>query len=706
MVILKYTCWLTNVGRLAIIIILLYGIKTLHPNILPRVHASSTSSRSITGNSNPRLPRTSASQLNSTPINLKLTTKSLNATRNGHLRTREQHLLSIFEIIVSTLEEKLKRIDNVDENMDIMIHRIEGLETLLTKNIAKTDFITSQLLNLESIMSYKKHTVEESKSNIVNIANNSPQHFLNTTIKEKIENLDEKVTNIDNKLEVLKSQLDNNYLQIEDINGEASEKNPVTMNGIDILTSLSSEKMAHVSSELSDLRDTTDRIDRKLQFHINIVSENIATIMRMMNDIYISVVDGINIHNVTNPPAESNKSHKILDLLKKKDPLVTVPAKIDWDVMVDSKSSDDDFLLTSGARFSQTQRQERAIGEIHQDLKTKANIIVNNLDMVEKHLQEQESDAQPQKKPPVSQELSLDTVLDHLVEYRLTNYSVKDENLMETNSKHSTPAHNTFYSNVNNTEETHANTTTYSLPISSKPNIRKGGIIFPSIKNKPAIINSTLNNETLTLKDIRGFSCVDLMNAGMRQSGVFYLQIRGTTYWFLKVYCEQETSEGGWTVIQRRNDFGEPRENFNRDWADYKNGFGEPAKEFWLGNENIYMLTNNEDYTLRIELEDFDGNKKYAQYSHFKIHSEADYYKLEIDGYEGNAGDSLNDPWYGSNNSPFSTYNKDNDRSSLNCASMLKNSASKASSPEPLTTTISRHTRSNRRIEPLLQGKC
>ncbi len=63
---------------------------------------------------------------------------------------------------------------------------------------------------------------------------------------------------------------------------------------------------------------------------------------------------------------------------------------------------------------------------------------------------------------------------------------------------------------------------------------------------------------------------------------------------------------------------------------------------------------------------------RYAQYSHFKIHSESDYYKLEIDGYDGNAGDSLNDPWYGSNNSPFSTYNRDNDRSSLNCASMLK----------------------------------
>jgi hypothetical protein len=43
------------------------------------------------------------------------------------------------------------------------------------------------------------------------------------------------------------------------------------------------------------------------------------------------------------------------------------------------------------------------------------------------------------------------------------------------------------------------------------------------------------------------------MNAGMRQSGVYYLQIRGTTYWFLKVFCEQEIADGGWTVSLSRH---------------------------------------------------------------------------------------------------------------------------------------------------------
>ena len=50
---------------------------------------------------------------------------------------------------------------------------------------------------------------------------------------------------------------------------------------------------------------------------------------------------------------------------------------------------------------------------------------------------------------------------------------------------------------------------------------------------------------------LQGFSCTELMNAGMRQSGVYYLQIRGTTYWFLKVYCEQEIADGGWTVRKK-----------------------------------------------------------------------------------------------------------------------------------------------------------
>ncbi|EDW09754.2 uncharacterized protein Dmoj_GI20677 [Drosophila mojavensis] len=702
-------------GGLSFTVILLIANIVLTSQRLPwgalaASNIASGTTRTARGNGNLNLrlalPRTSASQINSASnaASFKLAAKTLNSTRNGNLRTREQQLLSIFEIIITTLEGKLKRIDNLGRSVEDLMGHIELLENRVTNNVEKTEEALSKLRSLDSKLSNVVYIMPEmtAESEL-----NKPNPKISATyqIDSRLVKLDQKVSDIDLKLEVLKTQIDNNFLQVDEFNAEASEKKPITMNIVEITKAMTAEVMTHVSSEVNQLRDSTDNIDKKLQFHINIESENIGRMLRMMNDIHDAVVDHheqLNGFNVTTTAFPAIKSSKIDALVKQMRPMVSVSEKMDevWDVVVGTKSSVDHLLPKSDALLTQTQRQERAIGEIHQDLKTKTNLIINNLDMVEKRLKKQEDDVQILAQRPVPTELLVDPTIDRLVEYDPNRFSVIDESLTDlnepattptptaqstaynssttapystvsTSTGHSTSSSNNINSTSNGTSTTSATTTAWSST-PTKSVFRKGGIIFPSVKNKPAVVNNTLASDIYTLKDVKGFSCVDILNAGMKQSGVFYLQIRGTTYWFLKVYCEQGIADGGWTVIQRRDDFGEPRENFNRDWADYKNGFGEPNKEFWLGNENIYMLTNNEDYALRVELEDFEGNKRYAQYSHFKIHSEADYYKLEIDGYEGNAGDSLNDPWYGSNNSPFSTYNKDNDRSSLNCASMLK----------------------------------
>ena len=44
-------------------------------------------------------------------------------------------------------------------------------------------------------------------------------------------------------------------------------------------------------------------------------------------------------------------------------------------------------------------------------------------------------------------------------------------------------------------------------------------------------------------------------------------------------------------VAQRRYDGSV---NFNRSWADYKDGFGSMDGEFWLGNEILHKLTDTE----------------------------------------------------------------------------------------------------------------
>ena len=71
-------------------------------------------------------------------------------------------------------------------------------------------------------------------------------------------------------------------------------------------------------------------------------------------------------------------------------------------------------------------------------------------------------------------------------------------------------------------------------------------------------------------------------------------------------------------VVQQRGDFGRVHENFTKSWRDYKYGFGEFLSEFWYGNEYIHMLTKDQPMVIRIELEDFNSNYAFAEYSKFR----------------------------------------------------------------------------------------
>ena len=106
----------------------------------------------------------------------------------------------------------------------------------------------------------------------------------------------------------------------------------------------------------------------------------------------------------------------------------------------------------------------------------------------------------------------------------------------------------------------------------------------------------------------------------------------------IQVLCDMTTDGGGWTVFQRRLDGSV---DFYLDWESYKNGFGDLNGEFWLGNDNLHRLTTADDVMLRVDLEDFEGNIKYAEYTTFKVADEGDKYRLLIRGYNGTAGDSL-----------------------------------------------------------------
>ncbi|XP_031746658.1 ficolin-1-B-like isoform X1 [Xenopus tropicalis] len=123
----------------------------------------------------------------------------------------------------------------------------------------------------------------------------------------------------------------------------------------------------------------------------------------------------------------------------------------------------------------------------------------------------------------------------------------------------------------------------------------------------------------------------------------------------LLVLCDMETDGGGWTVFQRRSDGSV---DFFRDWDSYKRGFGLQQTEFWLGNENLHLLTATGYFQLRIDLTDFEKKHTYAAYSAFSISGESDNFALRLGTFTGgDAGDSLSIH----NNMAFSTKDRDND---------------------------------------------
>ncbi|XP_071836180.1 uncharacterized protein [Apostichopus japonicus] len=153
--------------------------------------------------------------------------------------------------------------------------------------------------------------------------------------------------------------------------------------------------------------------------------------------------------------------------------------------------------------------------------------------------------------------------------------------------------------------------------------------------------------------------CSDLFAADRRNNRKYTIYPAGSSGF--EVYCEM--SNGGWTILQRRTSSSV---NFYRKWNEYKNGFGIPTGDHWIGNDKIYKLTNQNSYQLLVENTNKEGSTYHSRYGSFRISNERDKYRLSLGGYNGNAGNNA----MGANSGHrFSTHNEDNDGSStFDCA--------------------------------------
>lgn len=116
-------------------------------------------------------------------------------------------------------------------------------------------------------------------------------------------------------------------------------------------------------------------------------------------------------------------------------------------------------------------------------------------------------------------------------------------------------------------------------------------------------------------------------------SGVYLIKPDGYTEAF-EVFCNNSVDTGGWTVVQRRIDGSL---DFNRDWNEYKEGFGFLSSEFWLGNEKLSLMLNQKKYELRFDIVTSEGSSCHFIYEDFRISDGFSNYVIVSTGeYSGN----------------------------------------------------------------------
>ncbi|XP_037644399.1 angiopoietin-related protein 4 [Sebastes umbrosus] len=159
--------------------------------------------------------------------------------------------------------------------------------------------------------------------------------------------------------------------------------------------------------------------------------------------------------------------------------------------------------------------------------------------------------------------------------------------------------------------------------------------------------------------------CHELFLRGDTTSGVYTIQpVNAEPF---KVFCEMKT-DGGWTVIQRRQDGSV---DFDQQWQAYKEGFGGLNGEFWLGLEKIHSIAKDGGYILNMKLADWGSDVATVRLP-FQLGGEETKYSLkiqkggELSPLERSLGTDA------ASGLPFSTSDQDNDRKNdTNCAKHL-----------------------------------
>ena len=162
-------------------------------------------------------------------------------------------------------------------------------------------------------------------------------------------------------------------------------------------------------------------------------------------------------------------------------------------------------------------------------------------------------------------------------------------------------------------------------------------------------------------------TCEDWYNLGARTSGVYEVNWMGRT--MKNVRCNMELDGGGWTVFHRRF---VPVMSCEREWDDFKTGFGDVYGQFWLGNDFLHEITTSKRHYVLVYGQHSDGTEVISKYGSFYIENEAELYRLHFNESLLTGIHSLTstkNEEQNLNGMAFTTIDRDNDKyPTYNCA--------------------------------------
>jgi len=126
--------------------------------------------------------------------------------------------------------------------------------------------------------------------------------------------------------------------------------------------------------------------------------------------------------------------------------------------------------------------------------------------------------------------------------------------------------------------------------------------------------------------------------------------------------CVEPEDENGWILLQQRDT--SEKYSFDRTWYDYKNGFQESEKAYWLGLQAMHEKTSTGKWKVAIvyHCDTLDQKIQCVVNEDFKVDSESTNFKLNVGREVQHKGIDPDFTFSHHNNQPFTTRDRYNDK--------------------------------------------